>query len=65
MQIRKKQASDVSGGMESSHVIRCYFVEFRYGVSGVPERYLRFLLISAVDFYYVINKLIILVPDPH
>jgi hypothetical protein len=28
-------------------------------------RYLRFPLISAVDFYYVINKLIILVPGPH
>jgi vacuolar-type H+-ATPase subunit B/Vma2 len=28
-------------------------------------RYLSFFLISAVDFYYVINKLIILVPDPH
>jgi hypothetical protein len=27
--------------------------------------YLRSLLISAVDFYYVINKLIILVLDPH
>jgi hypothetical protein len=27
--------------------------------------YLRFPLISVVDFYYVINKLIILVPDPH
>jgi hypothetical protein len=39
--------------------------EFRYDVSGVTERYLRFSLISAVDFYYVINKLIILVPDPH
>jgi hypothetical protein len=26
-------------------------------------RYLRFSLISAVDFYYVINKLIMLVPD--
>jgi hypothetical protein len=24
-----------------------------------------FLLISAVNFYYVINKLIILVPDSH
>jgi hypothetical protein len=39
--------------------------EFRYDVSGVTKRYLRFYLISAVDFYYVINKLIILVPDPH
>jgi hypothetical protein len=28
-------------------------------------KYLRFSLISAVDFYYIINKLIILVPDPH
>jgi hypothetical protein len=28
-------------------------------------RYLRFSLISAVDFYYIINKLIILVPDPY
>jgi hypothetical protein len=28
-------------------------------------RYIRFLLISAINFYYVFNKLIILVPDPH
>jgi hypothetical protein len=28
-------------------------------------RYLRFPLISAIDFYYVINKLIILVSGPH
>jgi hypothetical protein len=28
-------------------------------------RYLRFLLITAVDFYYVINKLIILLYDSH
>jgi hypothetical protein len=27
--------------------------------------YLMFLLISAVNFYYIINKLIILVPGPH
>jgi hypothetical protein len=27
----------------------------------VPE----FFLISVINFYYVINKLIILVPDPH
>jgi hypothetical protein len=40
----------------------CYFI---YSVSGVPEMYLRFYLISAVDFYYIINKLIILVSDPH
>jgi hypothetical protein len=36
--------------------------EFCYGVSGVTERYLRFSLILIIDFYYVINKLIILVP---
>jgi hypothetical protein len=43
-------------------------VEFCYGVSGVPHRYLEVLrlsLISAVDFYYVINKLIILVLGSH
>jgi hypothetical protein len=28
-------------------------------------RYLRFLLITIVDFYYVINKLIILLYDSH
>jgi hypothetical protein len=39
--------------------------EFCYSVSEVSERYLRFFLILAVDFYYVINKLIILVPDLH
>jgi hypothetical protein len=36
--------------------------EFCYDVSGVFEGYLRFLLISAVNFYYIINKLIILIP---
>jgi hypothetical protein len=29
------------------------------------RRYLRFYLISTVDFYYVINKLIILILDPY
>jgi hypothetical protein len=28
-------------------------------------RYLKFSLISVVDFYYVINKLIILILDAH
>jgi hypothetical protein len=28
-------------------------------------RYLRFFLISVINFYYIINKLIILVPSPH
>jgi hypothetical protein len=37
-------------------------IEFCYGVSGW---YLRFSLISVIDFYYVINKLIILIPSPH
>jgi hypothetical protein len=39
--------------------------EFCYGISEVPERYIRFLLISVINFYYVINKLIILVHDSH
>jgi hypothetical protein len=42
--------------------------EFYYGVSGVPERYTevhKVFLISPVDFYYVINKLIVLVSKPH
>jgi hypothetical protein len=39
--------------------------EFCYGVSEVTERYIRLSLIIAVDFYYVINKIIILVSDPH
>jgi hypothetical protein len=34
-----------------------------YRVSGVPN--LCFPLISVINFYYVINKLIILAPDPH
>jgi hypothetical protein len=29
------------------------------------RRYLRFPLISAVDFYDIINKLILLVPGPY
>jgi hypothetical protein len=40
-------------------------MEFCYGVFSVTEKYLKFSLISTVDFYYVIDKLIILVPDPH
>jgi hypothetical protein len=43
----------------------CSLYEFWYGVSGVAVRYLMFHLISTVNFYYAINKLIILVPDPH
>jgi hypothetical protein len=31
----------------------------------VNRMYLRFFLISVVDFYYIIDKLIILVTDPH
>jgi hypothetical protein len=45
----------------------CSFrVEFCYGVSRVLRRYyLRFSLISTVNFYYVINKLIILILGLH
>jgi hypothetical protein len=39
-------------------------VEFYY-VSEVSQRYLIFLLISVVNFYYVINKLIILIYVSH
>jgi hypothetical protein len=42
--------------------------EFCYGVFGYLRgiwRYIRSPLISAVDFYCVINKSIILVHDPH
>jgi hypothetical protein len=49
-------------------MVVCIYIEFCYGIFGVPERYLevpKVSLISAVDFYYVINKLIILVSDPH
>jgi hypothetical protein len=34
-----------------------------YSVSTILESYIRFLLISIINFYYVINKLIILVSD--
>jgi hypothetical protein len=34
--------------------------EFYYNVFKISERYLRFFLISVVNFYYIINKLIIL-----
>jgi tRNA A37 threonylcarbamoyladenosine biosynthesis protein TsaE len=37
-------------------LLRCFWGSWRY---------LRFSLISAVDFYYVINKLVILVSGPH
>jgi hypothetical protein len=39
--------------------------EFCYGVSKVPQSYIRYHLILIINFYYVINKLIILVPDLH
>jgi hypothetical protein len=39
--------------------------ELCYSVSEVLRRYLRFSLILAVNFYYIINKLIILIYDPH
>jgi hypothetical protein len=40
-------------------------IEFWYSISGVPERYLTSPLILAIDFYCVINKLKILVPDSY
>jgi dolichyl-phosphate-mannose--protein O-mannosyl transferase len=50
----------------SLHIyIYIYIYDFCYGVSEVPDKYLRFPLISTINFYYIINKLIILVPDPH
>jgi hypothetical protein len=41
------------------------FHVFFSSVSTTSERYLRFYLISTVNFYYVINKLIILISGPH
>jgi hypothetical protein len=44
------------------------YYKFCYGVFKITERYLnvpKIFLISAVDFYYVIDKLIILVPGSH
>jgi hypothetical protein len=60
-----------SGLVSANHFVPAVLIflqkikEFYYIVSGVPERYLRFPLILIIDFYYIINKLIILVPDPH
>jgi hypothetical protein len=52
-------------GTSPSHVrsppAATVFLEYLTGI----RRYLRFSLISTVDFYYVINKLIILVPASH
>jgi hypothetical protein len=42
-----------------------FFFEFCYGVSEVPQRYQSFSLISIINFYYIINKLIILVSSSH
>jgi hypothetical protein len=47
--------------------IRLLIFKFCYGVFEILRdicRNLRFSLILAVNFYYVINKLIILVTDP-
>jgi hypothetical protein len=44
------------------------YCKFCYGVSRITERYLevpKIFLISAVDFYYVVDKLIILVSVSH
>jgi hypothetical protein len=38
---------------------------FNKSLFEISERYIRFSLISTVDFYYIINKLIILVSNPH
>jgi hypothetical protein len=47
----------------------CYGVYLKYGlcygVFGVTLRYLRFYLITTVNFYYIINKLIILISGLH
>jgi hypothetical protein len=55
-------------------MVRKMIIEFYYSVFEIPERYflkylrgrkLKFHLISAINFYYIINKLIILIPDLH
>jgi hypothetical protein len=60
--------SNSLGTLAHPNLPRALILEFCYGVSAYLRdtwRYLRFLLISAVDCYYIINKLIILVPAPH
>jgi hypothetical protein len=47
------------------HCSKLFWYEFCYGVFSLTRRYLSFTLISAINFYYVINKLIILVPVLH
>jgi hypothetical protein len=48
------------------HYIYLIIEEFYYGVSEVTERRnLKFHLISVINFYYIINKLIILISDSH
>jgi hypothetical protein len=42
------------------------FIDFCYGISKIFEKYLKvsnIFLISAINFYYIINKLIIMVSD--
>jgi hypothetical protein len=53
---------------QSSFTSNDFFCKVLYSVSVVPERYIKeskVFLILAVNFYYIINKLIILVPDTH
>jgi hypothetical protein len=47
--------------------VQCSFSSDIYNTSSatLSRRYLRFPLISAINFYYVINKLIILILDLH
>jgi hypothetical protein len=45
--------------------VRTNIDESCYGDSMIPGMYLRFSLISTVNFYYIINKLIILVSSLH
>jgi hypothetical protein len=54
------------------HVYTSIYRDFCYGIYGVPDRYLEepkiLYLISTVNFYYIISKVIKekkLVPDRH
>jgi hypothetical protein len=61
---------NIKGNISAVFVVKNYFYiykkyEFCYDVSGVSERYLSSPLILSVDFYCVINKLIIFISDSH
>jgi hypothetical protein len=63
--IMRQLSSNVHNIFVKVMIHALYHYEFCYSVLGVFRRYLSFSLISVINFYYIINKLIILVAKSH